>query len=118
MDEYNQVATNEKTKSKTNESSFFNAIKVYDYNNIRISLEKMISTEQKSIDARSEGTARKIVLQKMEGLDKSLRNLKEMLNANKAAIIEDIQVVEFSFDPFDRILTPSEWRNVNTKTTD
>ncbi|MDH3324365.1 MAG: hypothetical protein OEL89_01890 [Candidatus Peregrinibacteria bacterium] len=113
MDEFNQVANKEKTKSNTNQNNFFNAVKFYKYEDLRIYLEKMIDSEQKNTNAKSEATARKIVLQKMEGFDKSLRNLKEMLNANQTAIIEDIQVVNFPIDPFDRILTPSEWRNVS-----
>ena len=52
------------------------------------------------------------ILQKMEPFDRSLRQLYEMITANQDALIQGIQVVDFQGDPFEVILTPEEWREL------
>ncbi len=53
----------------------------------------------------------KYALQMMEMYDKALRDVYYKAQANKRALIYNIQVVQFQDDPFARVLTPAQWQS-------
>lgn len=59
---------------------------------------------------KTESEVRETVLATMERYDRSLRSLYEVVFANQEAIAHDIQVVNFPSDPFNRVITPAQWR--------
>lgn len=50
------------------------------------------------------------LIARIEQYDKSLRSVYEIIFANQAAIIKDVRVVNFPRDPFERVITPAQWR--------
>jgi len=69
----------------------------------KIEAEKLL--QQNAVDAE----ARRIFTEKIAEYTLILENLQTVLVANRAAIVQDIQVVNFPADPFGRVISPGDW---------
>jgi len=69
----------------------------------KIEAEKLL--QKNAIDAE----VRRIFTEKISEYTLILENLQTVLVANRAAIVQDIQVVNFPADPFVRVISPGDW---------
>jgi hypothetical protein len=81
--------------------------------NAEQSLFNKITAEQKVAILSNQMKWYKTVFFEIEKYDRGLQTFYENIVANKAALIQDIQVVNFPNDPFSRTISPTEWRNGN-----
>jgi len=95
------------------EKLFLNAVSATRPEIISSSLEQKIDSAKRFSELQHRAEARRIILEKMENYDRAIRNLREIMIANKDAIIKDIRVVQFPVDPWGRVLSPTEWRSGN-----
>ncbi len=74
-------------------------------------LSQKILAEQLVADFTGKMQTNNQLLLTMEPYDRALRSVYENVSANKEALIQNIQVVQFPNDPFERVITPAEWKN-------
>lgn len=89
---------------------FVNSVEGYEPVGINDILNKKVEAETKYFEYKNHIRAREIVLQKITKIESYLIKYREIMIANQAAIVEDIKFVDFPSDPFEQIMTPSEWR--------
>ncbi len=89
---------------------FLESVKGYDPVNANEILNKKIIAEQDYFKHKNNIRARELVLEKINKITNDLSQYREIMIANQKAIEADIQVVDFPADPFNKILTPDEWR--------
>jgi hypothetical protein len=72
---------------------------------------QMMASEKRSIEYLREMQLRQQLVQSMGRYYLGLKDSYEMLMANERAIVENIQVVNFPWDPFGRVISPTQWRS-------
>ncbi len=77
------------------------------------SLFEKITAEQNMANLANKMKWHKTILFEIEKYDRGLRSFHENIVANKAALIQNIQVVNFPNDPFARTISPAEWRETS-----
>lgn len=107
--EFSSKAEISKKASLIAEQEFLDALKNSNPVGISSILDKKIEAEkllqQNAVDAE----ARRIFAQKISEYTLILENLQTVLVANRAAIVQDIRVVNFPSDPFGRVIAPGAW---------
>ncbi len=83
--------------------------------NAEQNLSEKIVAEQRIVNLTNKMKWYKTVFFEIEKYDRVLQAFQENLIANKEALIQNIQVVDFPNDPFSRTLTPAEWRKIERK---
>ena len=113
--------------SLENEMNTQKEIALEEENGIRTSFEKndgssvekhaIINTQAKNAynTAITEREIRTMTLKKMSEYGAALQNIEDSLIANKDAIINNIQVVDFAKDPFERVIKQEEYIKKSTK---
>ncbi len=74
-------------------------------------LSQRITAQQNIAQHSSEIEVRKTVFNHIERYESGLQTFLEALQANREALIQDIRVVQFPNDFFERVMTPAEWRS-------
>lgn len=107
--EFSSKAAQSKEESTRAEQEFLAALQ--DSNPVGISgiLDEKIEAEKFLQQYAIEAEAREIFAQKISEYRVVLANLQTVLTANREAIVQNIQVVNFPLDPFNRVLAPDSW---------
>ena len=110
ISEFSRLSEVERQVTIAQETAFFDAIERSDPTHISKFLAQKIDADIKQLKYSTQSEARTILLQKIGAYDEVLRNVHENITANRAALIENIRVVEFPEDPFGRVVSPEQWR--------
>ena len=110
INEFSQLSEAEQQVTFVQETAFFDAIDNSDPTRISEFLTQKIDADKRQLEYSTQSEARTILLEKMGAYDEVLRNVHENITANRAALVEDIRVVEFPEDPFGRVQSLEEWR--------
>ena len=91
------------------EQEFIEALKNSNPVGISAILDRKIEAEKDLQRYAVDAEARQIFSQKISEYSLVLENLQTVLTANKSAIVQDIQVVNFPADPFGRVIDLGAW---------
>ncbi len=75
----------------------------------------MMEAEKQSLDYSRQVQLRQQLVQSMGRYYLGLKDTYEMLVANRRAIVENIKVVQFPWDPFGQIVSPTQWREAQAQ---
>lgn len=109
--EFSEKAAQAKDTSTIAEQAFLSALKNSDPVGISDILEQKIEAEKMLQQYAVDAEARSIFSQKVSEYNLILLNLQTVLVANRDAIVQNIQVVNFPADPFQRVLSPDSWES-------
>lgn len=111
--EYNRRAAYEKQVSQTNEAAFLAALERRDPAGLDQFLKAKIQAEKKYTELAMQAEARAILIEKLAGYMPILTNVDTVLHVNRDAIIKDVRVVDFTGDPFGRVIDLQTWQQIN-----
>lgn len=111
--EYGRRAAYEKQVSQTNEAAFLAALDRRDPTGLDQFLKAKIQAEKKYTELAMQAEARAILMEKLGGYMPILTNVDTVLHVNRDAIVQDIRVVDFTGDPFGRVIDLSTWQQAN-----
>lgn len=111
--EYSRRAAYEKQVSQTNEAAFLAALDRRDPGGLDQFLEEKIAAEKKYTELAMQAEARAILIEKLGGYMPILTNVDTVLHVNRDAIVQDIRVVDFTGDPFGRVIDLQTWQQNN-----
>jgi len=100
-----------KKETNTKESLILDLLKKFESININKLINEKISYDKLLKEQVIHINVRKILKNKIESYTKYLIQFQNNIITNKKAIIENIQVVDFPNDPFERVITPTEWKS-------
>ena len=92
------------------EQEFINALRNSNPEGISEILDKKIAAEKDLQKFSIDAEARQIFVQKISEYWLVLENVQTALTMNRAAIAQDIRVVNFPSDPFGRVISPEAWQ--------
>ncbi len=107
--EFTRLAATARNASLESETLFLDALKTSNPEDISLLLDRKIEAEKDLQKFSVDAEARRIFAQKTSEYVLVLENIQTVLIANRAAIAQDIQVVNFPEDPFGRVISPSAW---------
>ena len=107
--DFSEKAAQAKEQSLQAEGEFLAALQNSNPVGISAILERKIEAEKQLQQNAVDAEARQIFAQKISEYDVILNNIQTVLTMNREAIVQDIQVVNFPSDPFDRVISPSSW---------
>ena len=107
--EFSSKATHAKEASIKAEQEFLVALQNSNPVGISGILDKKIEAEKMLQQYAVDAEAREIFAQKISEYTLVLSNLQTVLTANREAIVQNIQVVNFPSDPFNRVISPRSW---------
>lgn len=107
--DFSEKAAQAKQQSLQAEQEFLAALKNSNPVGISAILERKIEAEKQLQQNAVDAEARQIFAQKISEYDVVLNNIQTILTINREAIVQNIQVVNFPSDPFDRVISPSAW---------
>jgi hypothetical protein len=115
--ELSEQVTDFSTKTEQTRSQFQQAekntdalLRQLDARQTPVQLNQVIKFQQEFAEAKNQLEIRQRIIGAIETDGRRLKSFYENLSANRAAIIENIQVVSFPGNIFERILTPTQWR--------
>ncbi len=91
------------------EQEFLDALQKSNPVGISVILDRKIEAEKLLQQYAVDEEARRIFSQKITEYTLVLENIQTVLVVNRAAIVQDIRVVNFPSDPFGRVVSPSSW---------
>lgn len=107
--EFSSKAIQAKKESTKAEQEFLVALQNSNPVGISGILDKKIEAEKMLQQYAVDAEAREIFTQKISEYSLILYNLQTVLTANREAIVQNIQVVNFPSDPFNRVISPDSW---------
>ncbi len=107
--EFSNKAMAARNASMEIEQQFVDALRDSNPVGISLILDRKIEAEKDIQKYSVDAEARQIFTQKVSEYSLVLENLKTILTMNRAAIAQDIQVVNFPSDPFGRVIAPGAW---------
>ena len=96
-------------------NAYFAALARMDFRNIDSILNQKIEIEKSLVQIFYELETRTQMLEQLTQYGWNLQQFDQSIRANRDAIIQNIQVVRFEFDPFGRVISPEQWRLQNQK---
>ena len=96
-------------------NAYFAALARMDFRNIDSILNQKIEIEKSLVQIFYELETRTQMLDQLTQYGWNLQQFDQSIRANRDAIIQNIQVVRFEFDPFGRVISPEQWRLQNQK---
>lgn len=107
--EFSSKAAQAKEESTRAEQEFLSALQNSNPVGISTILERKIEAEKQLQQNAVDAEARQIFAHKISEYSVVLSNLQTVLTANREAIVQDIQVVNFPSDPFESVISPDSW---------
>ncbi len=107
-----ELSRESSSDSVTNGEAFFNALHAFQGFEAETFLDQKVKAEQNVVKYSALASGRNIILQNIQHYDSRLRRLYQDLVANKEAVIQNIQVVDFPDSSLEIILSPLEWQAI------
>lgn len=110
VSEFSQKAEREKVEHEKFKAALGKLLKEANPGHFDETWDSMMISEKRSLEYLREMQLRQQLVRSMGRYYLGLKDTYEMLMANRRAIVENIQVVNFSWDPFGRVISPMQWR--------
>ena len=110
IDEFSQKAQLFDKETTLNRIAFYNSLRLLKSAESDIYLRQSIEAEKMFIESKTQAQARKTIFENIQKYDKKLRILHNSILANKRALAQQTQVVDFPSSNLNLIISPQQWQ--------